>query len=74
MWGSMMGPFGGCFAMRMNLHSPVPKNFLVDDFYICMNIIRKGYKAVNNVGLATTSARIGRRVLRYPTANCGSSA
>lgn len=49
LWGSMMGPFGGCFAMRKNLHSPVPKNFLVDDFYICMNVIRKGYKAVNNV-------------------------
>ena len=49
LWGSMMGPFGGCFAMRKNLHSPVPKNFLVDDFYICMNVIRKGYKTVNNV-------------------------
>ncbi|MBO7570722.1 MAG: glycosyltransferase family 2 protein [Bacteroidales bacterium] len=49
LWGSMMGPFGGCFAMRKDLHSPVPKNFLVDDFYICMNVIRKGYKTVNNV-------------------------
>lgn len=49
LWGSMMGPFGGCFAMRKDLHSPVPKNFLVDDFYICMNVIRKGFKTVNNV-------------------------
>lgn len=49
LWGTMMGPFGGCFAMRKNLHTPVPKNFLVDDFYICMEVIRQGYKAVNNV-------------------------
>lgn len=49
LWGTMMGPFGGCFAMRKKLHLPVPKNFLVDDFYICMNVIRQGYKAVNNV-------------------------
>lgn len=49
LWGTMMGPFGGCFAMRKKLHQPVPKNFLVDDFYICMNVIQQGYKAVNNV-------------------------
>ncbi|MDD3687510.1 MAG: glycosyltransferase [Bacteroidales bacterium] len=49
LWGTMMGPFGGCFAIRHDLYSPVPKNFLVDDFYICMKVIEKGYKAVNNL-------------------------
>jgi cellulose synthase/poly-beta-1,6-N-acetylglucosamine synthase-like glycosyltransferase len=49
LWGTMMGPFGGCFAIRRDLYSPVPKTFLVDDFYICMKVIEKGYKAVNNL-------------------------
>lgn len=49
LWGTMMGPFGGCFALRKNLYSPVPKNFLVDDFYICMKVIENGYKAINNL-------------------------
>ncbi|HNQ69359.1 MAG TPA: glycosyltransferase [Bacteroidales bacterium] len=47
LWGTMMGPFGGCFAIRKELYTPVPKNFLVDDFYICMKIIKSGYKAIN---------------------------
>ncbi len=47
LWGTMMGPFGGCFAIRKGLYSPVPKNFLVDDFYICMKVIESGYKAIN---------------------------
>lgn len=49
LWGTMMGPFGGCFAIRRTLYSPVPKNFLVDDFYICMKVIEQGYKAINNL-------------------------
>lgn len=49
LWGTMMGPFGGCFAIRQNLYSPVPVNFLVDDFYICMKVLEKKYKAVNNL-------------------------
>jgi cellulose synthase/poly-beta-1,6-N-acetylglucosamine synthase-like glycosyltransferase len=49
LWGTMMGPFGGCFAIRRDLYSPVPKTFLVDDFYICLKVIEKGYKAVNNL-------------------------
>ena len=49
LWGTMMGPFGGCFAMRRELYSPVPKTFLVDDFYLCMKVLEKGYKAINNL-------------------------
>lgn len=48
-WGTMMGPFGGCFAMRKELYSPVPKTFLVDDFYISMKVLEKGYKAINMI-------------------------
>ncbi len=49
LWGTMMGPFGGCFAIRKELFHPVPSNFLVDDFYICMKVLEKKYKAVNNL-------------------------
>ncbi|MFW5658177.1 MAG: glycosyltransferase [Bacteroidota bacterium] len=49
-WGGcMMGPFGGCFAMRRELFQPVPSNFLVDDFYINMKVLEKGYLAINNM-------------------------
>jgi cellulose synthase/poly-beta-1,6-N-acetylglucosamine synthase-like glycosyltransferase len=49
LWGTMIGPFGGCFAIKRDLYSPVPVNFLVDDFYLCMKVLEKGYKAVNNI-------------------------
>ncbi len=49
LWGTMMGPFGGCFALRSKLFEPVPKNFLVDDFYINMKVLEKGYYCINNL-------------------------
>lgn len=48
-WGSMMGPFGGCYAIRREDYAQVPSNALVDDFYINMKIFEKGKKAVNNL-------------------------
>ncbi|MCK5821722.1 MAG: glycosyltransferase [Bacteroidales bacterium] len=47
-WGTMMGPFGGCFAIRKSLFEPVPDNYLVDDFYLNMIVLEKGFKAINN--------------------------
>lgn len=47
-WGTMMGPFGGCFAIRKSLFQPVPSNFLVDDFYLNMLVLESGSKAINN--------------------------
>ena len=32
LWGCMMGPFGGCYALRKELFEKVPAGFLVDDF------------------------------------------
>lgn len=48
-WGSMMGPFGGCYAVRKSLYRPVPGNFLVDDFYINMAVLQQGYKCISNI-------------------------
>lgn len=49
LWGTMMGPFGGCYALRKDYFSPVPENFLVDDFYINMKVLEKGGKAINEL-------------------------
>jgi len=47
-WGSMMGPFGGCYAVRKSLYRPVPDNFLVDDFYINMSVLKQDYRCISN--------------------------
>lgn len=48
-WGCMMGPFGGCFAMRKTLFRPVPPNYLVDDFFLNMSVLSQKQKAINNI-------------------------
>ncbi len=47
LWGTMMGPFGGCYSLRNNLYKDVPINFLVDDFYISMNVLNENKKTIN---------------------------
>ena len=49
LWGSMMGPFGGCYAVRKSIYSPVPKQFLVDDFYVNMSVLKQGFKCISNI-------------------------
>jgi len=49
LWGSMMGPFGGCYAVRKSLYKPVPHNFLVDDFYINMAVLEQGSDCISNI-------------------------
>ena len=49
LWGTMMGPFGGCYAMRKSFYHPVPENFLVDDFYLNMKVLLKGGKCINEL-------------------------
>ncbi len=49
LWGSMMGPFGGCYAVRKSLYTPVPDYFLVDDFYINMSVLKQGYQCISNI-------------------------
>ena len=45
-FGSMIGPFGGFYALRKNLYNPVPENFLVDDFYLCMQVLQQHFKSI----------------------------
>jgi len=44
--GTMMGAFGGCFAMRKELMDTIPENFIVDDFYLTFRCMEKGYKSI----------------------------
>jgi cellulose synthase/poly-beta-1,6-N-acetylglucosamine synthase-like glycosyltransferase len=45
-WGTMMGAFGGCYALRYELYSPVPEGYTVDDFYITMKVLEKKKKSI----------------------------
>jgi cellulose synthase/poly-beta-1,6-N-acetylglucosamine synthase-like glycosyltransferase len=49
LWGAMIGAFGGCYSIRANHYIAVPKNFLMDDFYISMHVFEKGKKAINEL-------------------------
>ncbi len=46
LWGTMMGAFGGCYALRASSYRPVPSRFIADDFFLCMETIRQGGKAI----------------------------
>ena len=48
-WGAMMGPFGGCYAVRRSLFRPVPPNFMVDDFFINMSVLQQGSRCISNI-------------------------
>ncbi len=75
LWGTMMGPFGGCFAIRAKLFEPIPRNFLVDDFFLNMKVLESGYKAVNNPAacvyedVSNDAAIEFRRKIRIATGN-----
>lgn len=47
-WGTMQGPFGGCYAIRGELWENIPAGFLVDDFFVGMSVMQKGWKAMVN--------------------------
>ena len=47
LWGAMMGPFGGCFAMKKDLYVKIPETFLVDDFFLNMKVLESGYCCLN---------------------------
>lgn len=45
-WNIIMGAEGGCYAIRKQNFSPVPKNFYMDDFYVTLNVIEQGKEIV----------------------------
>jgi len=49
LWGKMIGPFGGCYAIRADYYTRVPSTYLVDDFYVTMKTLEKGGMAINDL-------------------------
>lgn len=45
-WGSVIGGFGAAYALRRKLFRPVPKGFIVDDFFSFADISTQGYRTV----------------------------
>jgi cellulose synthase/poly-beta-1,6-N-acetylglucosamine synthase-like glycosyltransferase len=46
-WGAMLGPYGGCYAVRHELFPLIPDNTLVDDLYVGLTVLRKGFSSFN---------------------------
>lgn len=46
-WGAMMGAFGGCYAVRRAAFRPVPPTYLVDDFFLSMQVLADNWRALN---------------------------
>jgi cellulose synthase/poly-beta-1,6-N-acetylglucosamine synthase-like glycosyltransferase len=61
LWEAMMGPFGGCYAVRKSLYKPVPDHILVDDFHINMSVLEQGGTCISNV-----HARVSEDVSNNP--------
>ncbi len=59
--GVMMGPFGGCWALRATAFRPVPDNFLVDDFYLCMCAYEQHYRG-EAAGAALVYEGVGQEI------------
>lgn len=49
LWGTMIGPFGGCYLLRSDRFSPIPPKSLVDDFFLAMHALSQGGKAINDL-------------------------
>ncbi len=46
-WGAMMGGFGACHAIRISYWRVIPSNYLMEDFYLSMNVLQKGGKCIS---------------------------
>ncbi|NNC95077.1 MAG: glycosyltransferase [Chitinophagales bacterium] len=45
-WGTMIGAFGACYAIRSSLIVDIPANYLMEDFYLSMNVLKENKKAI----------------------------
>lgn len=74
-WNVIMGAEGGCYAIRKENFSPVPKNFYMDDFYITLNVIEQKkqvlfeQEAICNEDVPTQSQEEFKRKIRISIGN-----
>jgi cellulose synthase/poly-beta-1,6-N-acetylglucosamine synthase-like glycosyltransferase len=48
-WGCSMGAFGACYSLRKKLFRTIPQNFLMEDFFISMNVFEHNLKAITEL-------------------------
>ena len=48
-WGTMVGAYGACMAMRKENFVQIPENFAVEDFFLSLKILEKGQKSILNL-------------------------
>jgi cellulose synthase/poly-beta-1,6-N-acetylglucosamine synthase-like glycosyltransferase len=46
-WGTSINPYGGFYVIRRQLFPVIPQKMLADDLYVGLNLICRGYKAIN---------------------------
>jgi len=74
-WGTMIGAYGACYAVRNELFSPVPAGYSVDDFFITMKVLEKKYRCIldlDAVGYENVPDRLSeefRRRIRISAGN-----
>ncbi len=44
--GSIIGAFGAAYALRKSCYRNIPNGFIVDDFFLFMEVLRQGYVTV----------------------------
>ncbi|MCS6929532.1 MAG: glycosyltransferase [Saprospiraceae bacterium] len=64
-WRQMMGPFGGCYALRARLFEPIPPRSLVDDFWLAFRALERGYWAINDLDAICYEAATHRMTDEY---------
>jgi cellulose synthase/poly-beta-1,6-N-acetylglucosamine synthase-like glycosyltransferase len=47
LWGTMPGPYGGCYAVRRELFPVLPENTLVDDLFVGLTVLKQDFRSVN---------------------------
>lgn len=47
LWGTMPGPYGGCYAVRRKIFPVLSDNTLVDDLYVGLSVLKQEYWSVN---------------------------
>ena len=64
---SAVGAAGELFSIRTHLYENIPKDTLIEDFYLTMTVLRKGYRiayAADAYALESASASIGEELKR----------
>jgi cellulose synthase/poly-beta-1,6-N-acetylglucosamine synthase-like glycosyltransferase len=74
LWGTVMGAFGACYAIRPELFPSIPHNILMEDFYVTMHVLNEGKKAIinpNAVCLEDVSVKVGEEFKRKRRISAG---